>query len=401
MRASRGRCGARDGRALFYVSDRGGAENIWTRPATAGRTRSAAHVVSRRPRAVADDHDRRPHDRVRARLRHLDARHGDGPGAPGADRPSRRGDRRRRRSACGSDVAVQRPRARRPTAARSRSSRAATSLPRRPATAATPRASRARPAIESQPVWAPDSRRLAYVSARDGGQQICSVRLRERQRRRRSRAARRPISRRSSRPNGKQIAFLRNRRELRVIDVATKADRVLATGTFADTIDEPRPVWSPDGTWIALLRDRHEVVHERRARARCRRRAAAAGELPRERVCRTRSRGVATARTSCSTRASAPSPASSRASTSRCARRSSARICSAICSASPCDTDEPHGSEPKNPGTPPDQTRPEPGTPEPRPSTGSGRPELAEGGTPIRFSPTSASACPCFPSAST
>ena len=62
---------------------------------TSGRCRSAARPrqvthVHRRPRAVAVDLARRPHDRLRARLRGLDARHRERAGRAGADHAARR-----------------------------------------------------------------------------------------------------------------------------------------------------------------------------------------------------------------------------------------------------------------------------------------------------------------------
>ena len=47
--------------------------------------------------------------------------------------------------------------------------------------------------------------------------------------------------------------YLRDLSELRAIDLATKADRSLATGAFGDAIDSPRATLSPDGHWIALF----------------------------------------------------------------------------------------------------------------------------------------------------
>ena len=37
------------------------------------------------------------------------------------------------------------------------------------------------------------------------------------------------------------------------MQLATRADRVVATGAFGDAIDRPQPVWSPDSRWIALF----------------------------------------------------------------------------------------------------------------------------------------------------
>ncbi len=108
------------------------------------------------------------------------------------------------------------------------------------------------PDLESQPVWAPDSRRLAYVSARGAGAQIYLYDFVS--------STETPLTSGNATdlspvfsPDGKSMAYLRNRRELRVLTLETKQDRVLSTGMFADTIDSPRPVWSPDGRWIALF----------------------------------------------------------------------------------------------------------------------------------------------------
>jgi len=106
--------------------------------------------------------------------------------------------------------------------------------------------------IESDPVWAPDSRRIAYVAAREGTQQLRLYDF--------ASSTETPLTSVAATdlgpvfsPDGRSIAFYRNRKELRVLDLASKQDRVIATGTFADTLDRPRPVWSPDGKWIAVF----------------------------------------------------------------------------------------------------------------------------------------------------
>ncbi|MEO6222604.1 MAG: peptidase S41, partial [Vicinamibacterales bacterium] len=108
------------------------------------------------------------------------------------------------------------------------------------------------PGIVSQPVWAPDSRRIAYVAAREGTQRIYLYDF----------SASREIAVTSSAgsdispvfsPDGAQLAFLRDRRELRVLTLGTSAERMLASGAFADAIDTPVPVWAPDGKWIAAF----------------------------------------------------------------------------------------------------------------------------------------------------
>jgi Tol biopolymer transport system component/C-terminal processing protease CtpA/Prc len=108
------------------------------------------------------------------------------------------------------------------------------------------------PASESQIAWSPDSRRIVYVSDRDGGYRLYLYEF---------------SSGRDSRltgdtggeiapvwsGDGKLVAFVRDGKQLCVYDLAAKQVRVLATGRF------PRPpfssnrfyAWSPDNKWIA------------------------------------------------------------------------------------------------------------------------------------------------------
>jgi Tol biopolymer transport system component len=106
--------------------------------------------------------------------------------------------------------------------------------------------------IESTPVWAPDSRRLAYVSTREGEPRIYLYDF--------ATNAERPLTAGggdrgpSFSSDGKTLAFVRNRRELRVVDVDGKGEeRRLAQGYFGDALDTSGAAWSPDGRWLALL----------------------------------------------------------------------------------------------------------------------------------------------------
>ena len=109
-------------------------------------------------------------------------------------------------------------------------------------------------AIESSPVWAPDSRRLAYVSTRDGEPRIYLYDF--------ATSAERALTAGDGdrgpafSPDGRKLAFVRNRRELRVVDVDTvkgASEIKLADGLFGDALDTGGPSWSPDGRWLAIL----------------------------------------------------------------------------------------------------------------------------------------------------
>ena len=107
---------------------------------------------------------------------------------------------------------------------------------------------------EAELAWAPDSRRLAYMSDRSGTRQLFTYDF--------ASGKETALTTGSARddvpcfsPDGKWMAFERNSRELRVVDPATKEEKLLATGLF-DTppfVDARDFVWSPDSRYIAYL----------------------------------------------------------------------------------------------------------------------------------------------------
>jgi tricorn protease len=239
-----------DGASLFYVSDRGGAENIWMRPAAAtGADRRITAFTTGRvlwPSATADARTivfERDFE-----IWALDTQSGQTRAVP----ISRRGAassppvERVRQTNQFSDLAL------------SRDGRKVAFIAHGDLFAASARdggdAARvtATPAFESQPAWAPDSRRLAFVVTTRSGQHLSLHDFAAGTTKALTSGSVTDLSPVFS-PDGTQIAFLRNYRELRVLDVATGTDRLVATGVLSDAINATSPVWSPDGRWIAVF----------------------------------------------------------------------------------------------------------------------------------------------------
>ena len=109
-------------------------------------------------------------------------------------------------------------------------------------------------AEESELTWAPDSRRLAYISHRDGTNHLFLYDFGSGKETQLTSGTGRDNMPRFS-PDGKSIAFERGSRELRVVDPVTKAERLVATGLF-DTPPFPDArdyEWSPDSKYLAFL----------------------------------------------------------------------------------------------------------------------------------------------------
>ena len=243
-----------DGKSLYFMSDRSGAQNIWTRRRLGGSG----------PRQVTQFTDgrvlwptisqRRPDDRrssATSSVWTLDT--ASGQARRGADRAARRagGAGARARD-------VDRPASRiwrcRPDGKQGRvRRRAARSLPRRRATAATPCASRARRCarVADRP-GSPDSRRIVYVLGARRRRPPVPVRLHD-QRGDAADAARTVGDAAPSvSPDGKSLAFVRDGKELRVIDLATKAGAVARRAAHL-TRSNRGLAWSPDSRWIAYV----------------------------------------------------------------------------------------------------------------------------------------------------
>jgi Tol biopolymer transport system component len=106
------------------------------------------------------------------------------------------------------------------------------------------------PGAESQVTWAPDSLRVAYLSPRDAVNHVFVYDFSHHAETQLTHDALPDQGPRFS-PDGKSIAFVRDRKELRVVDPEAKQERLLASGFLGGGFGPGALTWSPDGKWIA------------------------------------------------------------------------------------------------------------------------------------------------------
>ncbi len=108
------------------------------------------------------------------------------------------------------------------------------------------------PGPESQEAWAPDSTRIAYLSQRDAVTHIFTYDFAHHAETQLTFGPQPDQGPRFS-PDGKKIAFVRDRKELRVVDLEgeKKTDHELVSGFIGGGFGATSYTWSPDSKWIA------------------------------------------------------------------------------------------------------------------------------------------------------
>ncbi|MGI4831638.1 MAG: hypothetical protein ACRYFU_26170, partial [Janthinobacterium lividum] len=106
-------------------------------------------------------------------------------------------------------------------------------------------------AEEMDPRWEADSNKVIYRSERNGGSNLYEYDFATSTERALTHGTALDASALPS-PDGKRVAYIRDRRELHVLTLAGGQDKVVATGEIneyqADSI-----AWSPDSTWVAYV----------------------------------------------------------------------------------------------------------------------------------------------------
>jgi tricorn protease len=239
-----------DGRALYYVSDRGGAQNIWSRAAGA-QTKPLTHFkdgrvlwpnISYDGRVIVFEHDFAiwKLDTASLQASEIKITRRGLPAGPAVERLTLTSQVQEMQLA---------PDGKKVAFVTHGEIFAASAKDGGDALRVTNTV-----AAESQLNWSPDSRRLVYVSNRDGVPHLFLYDFTTNAETQLTRGAAADTTPRFS-PDGKLIAFVRDARELRALDPQSQQERTLATAIFERQpfIAERPFTWSPDGRWLAFM----------------------------------------------------------------------------------------------------------------------------------------------------
>jgi len=234
-----------DGRQLYFMSDRGGAQNIWTL-ALGAKPKQVTKFTDGRVlwpsigydgKAIVFEHD--------FKIWQLDTRSGEAYGLPITLVGSAAGpDVTHLTLSTFNDMTLS-PDARKVAVIAHGEIFAASARDGGEAVRVTHT-----PGPESQVTWAPDSMKIAYVSERDAVNHVFLYDFAHHAETQLTSDAEADSGPRFS-PDGKSIAFVRAKKELRVIDVGARQEHVLASGFVGASFGNSSFVWSPDSQWVA------------------------------------------------------------------------------------------------------------------------------------------------------
>jgi Tol biopolymer transport system component/C-terminal processing protease CtpA/Prc len=235
-----------DGRSLYFMSDRSGAENIWVKPLT-GQARAITQFKAGRVLWPSISYDGRVVVFERGfGIWKLDTESGQASEVPIARRGASIGPVTEHLSLTNGfqELALSPDGRKVAFVARGEIFAAAA---RDGGDAARVTRSLAR---EAQVTWAPDSRQIAYVSERDEVQHLFLYDFGTSTETQLTKDAKGDDAPKFS-PDGQLLAFVRDDKELHVLDLGSKQERVLAKGFISAS---PRSVaWSADSKWVAYL----------------------------------------------------------------------------------------------------------------------------------------------------
>ena len=240
---------APDGRGLFFVSDRGGAQNVWYRPLE-GTARAVTSfrdgrvvwpAIAARAGRIAFERD--------FGIWTLDTASGKAAAVPITLRgaPARRAVEHLSLTSRFSDLALS-PDGKKVAFVARGDVYAASAKDGGDADRVT-----STDGPESDLVWSSDSNRLIYASERDGATRLYLYDYIKKMERPLTAGPVDAVPRVS--PSGKEVAFTRDGREIRVVDVASGRERLVATGIIdrSPYIGRRDITWSPDGKYLAYF----------------------------------------------------------------------------------------------------------------------------------------------------
>jgi Tol biopolymer transport system component/C-terminal processing protease CtpA/Prc len=240
-----------DGKTLYYVSDRTGAQNIWSKGVGGGSPKPVTSFragrvlwpsISNDGKLIAFEHDFEiwTLDPSTGKAGRLNITRAGAPAAPGVEHLTMTdGVTELSLSPDGKKVAyVSRGEVFAGNAKTDGDAARITNTPGR----------------EYNLVWSPDSRKLVYSSDRDAAGHLYMYDFSKSQETRITSGNDTDHSARFS-PDGKTLAFVRGDNEIHLLDLAANNDRMLVGGVFGRPPFGGFPpfVWSPDNRWVAYL----------------------------------------------------------------------------------------------------------------------------------------------------